>query len=302
MSSPGINRYSAIFLFALWPIVFTCNANDSTVLFLEKAPDQSLSAPVIYWSETKDIPRPVKIHFLRFDLQNKDYELITMISDDPDGKGPADAKLEEPDKLARRYNAMAAINANGFLGLKGSKGDTDSNWFMNKPVKIAGLVVSSGNVRSRQAAHHFSFWIGNDKKPYIGTPDTLADIKEAITEWSGYLVHKGKVITYNKEKLHPRTLLGIDKSNRWLFLVVVDGRQAEISEGMNLYEAAVLMKSIGCQEVLAMDGGGSSVMLVTNDARSNIRIINTPSNTPPRPIPVMLGIRKCLEHNILPAP
>ncbi|OGV58671.1 MAG: hypothetical protein A2283_02525 [Lentisphaerae bacterium RIFOXYA12_FULL_48_11] len=285
----------AIVLLFLLVNVF-CNAAESDIFFSDKAPTCTTDVPIVCWAETRETPRPIKIRFIRFDLENNDYELITMVSDDPDGKGPADAVLEEPDKLARRHNAIVAVNANGFMGFSGRKGEADSNWFINKPVKIAGLSITNGTLRSRQTGHHFSFWIGRNKKPNMGTPDTLDTIKEAVTEWSGYLVHRGKIITYNTEKLHPRTLLGIDKSSRWLFLVVVDGRQIEISEGINLLEAAELMKSIGCQEAMAMDGGGSSIMLVTDSSPDNIRIINNPSSVPPRPIPVMLGIRKCTTH------
>lgn len=283
----------ATFLFPLLPLYSHAGA-DSPISFLSKAPDLSATNALIYWSEAREIPRPVRIHFMQIDLHNPDYEVFTMISDDPDGKGPADAKLEAPEKLATRYNAIAAINANAFQSLRNIKGETDTSWVLDKPVRITGIAASSGVVRGKPLAHHFSFWTGFDGKAHIGIPEANDKIKDAVSDWSGYLVHRGKVIANSTEKLHPRTLLGMDQTERRLILAVVDGRQPEISEGLNLYEAAQLMKDAGCHEAIALDGGGSSIMLAREQAASGLKILNNPADTIPRPVPVMLGVRKRL--------
>lgn len=262
------------------------------VIFSTTPPDITSSAPIVCWSETRDVPRPVKIHFIRIDLSNPDYEIFTMISDDPDGKGPADAKLEEPEKLAKRYDALVAVNANAFQSMKDNKKETDIDWFPGKPIRITGLAVSNGVLRSKLSPSHFAFWIDLDGKPRMGMPGENDKIKEAVSDWSGYLVHKNKIIVTSREKLHPRTLLGLDISERWLFLVAVDGRLPEISEGMNLYEAAELMKKTGCHEAMALDGGGSSIMLARDPSTGKLTLLNNPAGEKPRPVPVMLGVRK----------
>jgi exopolysaccharide biosynthesis protein len=59
----------------------------------------------------------------------------------------------------------------------------------------------------------------------------------------------------------PRTAVGVTGDGRML-LVVVDGRQPGYSVGMTLKELADLMQSLGAQNAINLDGGGSSTMWV----------------------------------------
>ena len=59
----------------------------------------------------------------------------------------------------------------------------------------------------------------------------------------------------------PRTAVGITGDGRML-IVEVDGRQTGYSEGMTLQELADLMQSLGAQNAINLDGGGSSAMWV----------------------------------------
>ncbi|MDT7538914.1 MAG: hypothetical protein QOI82_2499 [Actinomycetota bacterium] len=65
----------------------------------------------------------------------------------------------------------------------------------------------------------------------------------------------------------PRTAVGVTADGRML-LVVVDGRQPGYSVGMTLQELADLMASLGAQNAINLDGGGSSAMWV-NGLRVN---------------------------------
>jgi hypothetical protein len=69
---------------------------------------------------------------------------------------------------------------------------------------------------------------------------------------------------------HPRTALGWNE--RYYFLVVVDGRQKRLSRGMTLPELADYMISLGCQEAVNLDGGGSSTLWC------NGVVLNSPSD------------------------
>lgn len=61
---------------------------------------------------------------------------------------------------------------------------------------------------------------------------------------------------------HPRTGVGFDSMRRWLWIVVVDGRQAPHSAGMSLPEFAAFFEALGVDEAINLDGGGSTVMVV----------------------------------------
>lgn len=69
----------------------------------------------------------------------------------------------------------------------------------------------------------------------------------------------------------PRTAVGVTADDR-LLLVVVDGRQPGYSVGMTLRELADLMKSLGAQNAINLDGGGSTTMWV------NGMVANRPSD------------------------
>lgn len=66
---------------------------------------------------------------------------------------------------------------------------------------------------------------------------------------------------------NPRTAIGYTKDDN-LIMVTIDGRE-ERSVGMNLYDLAKLMKSLGCINAMNLDGGGSSVMYVKGNIVNN---------------------------------
>lgn len=267
-------------------------ATNSAVLVLEHAPPPGNTAPIACWSETRTAPRPLRIHFLKFDLRSPDYEVCALLSDDPDGDGPAEATLQDPLKLAAACSVVAAVNANAFQSLPDSSGKRDTEWFAGKPVDIVGLAASAGNVRSKPPPDRSAFWVGKDGKGRMGTPAEADIIREGVSDWSGALLRGGAEVAPAKSELHPRTMLGLEAAERWLLLVVVDGRRPGYSEGVSLHEGTMIMKEQGCREAIALDGGGSSIMVVSDQDGKGVRVINRPSGEGPRPIPVMLGVRR----------
>jgi exopolysaccharide biosynthesis protein len=94
------------------------------------------------------------------------------------------------------------------------------------------------------------------------------------------LVNRGsKVNGLNKTALHPRTAFGVNRNGRYVYLVVVDGR--ETSEGVTMDELADILLRYGAHTALAFDGGGSSTMVVEG-VDGKARVVNNPveANTP----------------------
>jgi len=71
---------------------------------------------------------------------------------------------------------------------------------------------------------------------------------------------------------HPRTAVGFNQDSTRLFLVVVDGRQPALSNGMTFPELADFLMSLGVYEGVNLDGGGSSTMVVRD------QVVNSPSD------------------------
>lgn len=69
----------------------------------------------------------------------------------------------------------------------------------------------------------------------------------------------GQVVTTNTTDLHPRTVLALTDDGARMALLTVDGRQSD-SRGMTEVETAEFFLSMGFDDVLNLDGGGSSQM------------------------------------------
>jgi len=265
----------------------------SAILFLSGCAHNP--QPLNYWTERRQVTDTLAISVLKIDLRDRNIEVRTIIADDPDGPGPAEAALSDPLAMAQRAHAQAAVNANAFAGLPDASGKRDSNWHVAQPVDIAGIAVSAGLYRSRYdnpSASDVCFGITVDGKPYIGPASTAPPLREAVNGWSlPLLVADGQAIPAAGGPRHPRTAIGVDRSGRWLYLVVVDGRQPGYSNGVTGRELADVMVRIGSDRAINVDGGGSSILLV-EQADGRLATINRPSGGAPRPVPVLLAITR----------
>ena len=59
---------------------------------------------------------------------------------------------------------------------------------------------------------------------------------------------------------NPRTALGLSQDNRYLYMMVIDGRQPGWSDGATLEEIGQWLSRLGAWTGLNMDGGGASAM------------------------------------------
>lgn len=106
-------------------------------------------------------------------------------------------------------------------------------------------------------------------------PTLVDDGEVSVNALADGLIREGadKTFTYNWAlRSNPRSMIGIDGEGR-LMLVVVDGRQAGYSEGLGIAQTGELMKLLGAEEAMNLDGGGSSVL-----ATAEAGIVNRPSD------------------------
>lgn len=118
----------------------------------------------------------------------------------------------------------------------------------------------------------------NGSNRYIGNPEMLQDD------------------IFGPSVLQPRTAIGHTEDGK-IVLMVVDGRNAGGSQGVTLDELARLMKGVGCTYALNLDGGGSSVMRVSNGQTPATGIVqssrlNTPSDGSDRDVMTFVAITK----------
>jgi hypothetical protein len=70
---------------------------------------------------------------------------------------------------------------------------------------------------------------------------------------------------------HPRTLIGVDRAG-FIWLVAIDGRQADHSVGMTFADLLRVCDRLDLRDALNLDGGGSTTMVVQG------KVVNQPSD------------------------
>ncbi len=152
-----------------------------------------------------------------------------------------------------------------------------------------GLEVSGGKMRGPASRPVFAWRLG--ELPWVGSVESRGDtlrvggwmVAEAgrlkgVQVVSGFpaLLDGGRVVGdleigerpgFSGER-HPRTGVGFDLERRRLWLVVIEGRREGVAEGMTLHEFAGLFRSLGVEDAINLDGGGSSVMVIRGEVVS----------------------------------
>ncbi|GEM_PF-3076534 len=132
------------------------------------------------------------------------------------------------------------------------------------------------------------FAVMKDGSYFCGTMDECdeSQIKEAVGGRymllrDGEFTDLGYGVDFGSIR-HPRTAIGYDKEGR-LYVVVVDGRQTQISNGASLPDLAMIFKELGATDAVNIDGGGSSTFVVKDYATGEFNYLNSPSDGSLRP-------------------
>jgi peptidoglycan hydrolase-like protein with peptidoglycan-binding domain len=99
---------------------------------------------------------------------------------------------------------------------------------------------------------------------------------------------KDGVIDVPSHPLNPRTAVGFSADGLTMWLVVVDGRTSS-SVGMTYLDLANYMKSLGADDALNLDGGGSSTMVTRMPGATALSVRNTPSDGSQRSVANGIG-------------
>ena len=209
------------------------------------------------WS-TKQ-PRPLSWHAVRIDVRQPGVRFLVTPSN---GEKPMDVDSMTTSSFLKRQNCQVAINGSPFAPLRSGEGE---------PQDVLGVSISSGDSYSPPERDYGGLLIGKDNKAHIvAAPvgsETLHGVDQAI---SGFypLMLEGKIVVDENDipaKRHPRTAVGVSQDRKYIYLVVVDGRQTGFSEGVTLLELAQQMRALAAYEALNLDGGGSTTLVLEGD-------------------------------------
>ncbi len=285
-----IRRFVRTFLVLAFLSGHAALAGKDVVVLNSRLSDTVKHPPVVYWPEVRREPRPLRVHVVRVDLLAQPFELAALVAADPDGDGPAEARLEKPAELAHQPGVVAAVNANAFDPVPKPPPGESVKWRRHLPVDIIGWAQDGSRQVSAPQSWYASFWVDREGRPHLGEVAAPAEARLAVAGFKE-LLRDGRDVAIPHPSLHPRSAVGADRAGATLWLVVVDGRQPDYSEGVTVVELAALMKELGCWQALNLDGGGSSILLV-GAGSGGLRVMNRPSDRGTRPVPVMLAVRR----------
>ena len=218
-------------------------------------------------------PRPLRAWAVKIDLTSPDIDFAVTPRSPFDGKyRTASATTLE---FAKQTGVQFAINATPFDPIRARPGEG---------VALVGLSVSDGDVYSPPAADCGALVIDTTRHAAILSPPIKPEqLREVAYGVGGFTVvlHRGQN-RYTKENepgakppLHPRTAVGLSADRRTLWWLIVDGRQKKTSEGVSLYELGELGHRLGCDDLLNLDGGGSTTLVAQKPDRT-WEVVNTP--------------------------
>ncbi|HXI01048.1 MAG TPA: phosphodiester glycosidase family protein [Sphingobacteriaceae bacterium] len=227
-----------------------------------------------YASGSDDQPRLQKAFAFKIDLKNP---AIKMLATPGNGTAAGETNLQTTPAFLDAQNLKAAINTNFFT----PSGTTADN---------RGLLISNGTIVSNAESGTFSSQL-NFTNTMLATLISSADNPAGIYNAVGgaEIILKDGVNIGTNPDVQPRTAIGLSQDNRYLIMVVIDGRQTGWSDGVNHAETAKWLTYFGAYNGAIFDGGGSSI-LVRDNGSGTPTVLNRPSDGTPRAVSANLGV------------
>ncbi|MEP0804924.1 MAG: phosphodiester glycosidase family protein [Chloroflexota bacterium] len=234
---------------------------------------QTLYAGIIYRRIVRFVPHAMIAHVIIIDRKTAN---VAFLVTPPDQEGDLPLKARTTSQFLDEFNVQIAINGDGFAPWW-SRSPADYYPRAGEPVAPQGFTASNGKVYSTGVLER------------VGTAPTLYFTRQGFPSfnrrpnkiWNAIsgdrmLVTKGEPLSgLDDSALEPRTAIGINQNGRYLYLVVVDGRQPFYSAGATFRELAELLVEQGAYLAMSLDGGGSSTLVIEGEDGAPV-ILNSP--------------------------
>lgn len=182
-----------------------------------------------------------------------------------------------------------ADSASCFLAINGEAGTTPS---LGCPLgQWTGNWISDGKTVLLEDSDIRPFLSFDKNNKALFFPESIIDKTNSPekfnTIWGRYdILINGINLKKDQGGRQPRTIMGINATGDQLFLMVVDGRQPGYSMGIELEQAASVIKVFGASDAMCCDQGGSSCMYIKQMGG----IVNQPSDGRERPVYSHFGL------------
>jgi hypothetical protein len=255
---------------------------------------EQLFPGITYQRLVKNQPRPLMIHIVDIDLQQKGLAaFVTPGNATPDG-------TEIPARLTSRFltefSMQLAVNGSFFYEFREN---TPWDYFphVGDRVNTVGYSMSEGKAYSNPEQNWRVLCFMPNNEVSILAQDSCGGEANQALAGNVMLLESGQrspdVSTIDKDKPYPRLAVGLDPGGKHLKLVLVDGKQRGYSEGFFVEEFVTFLQGLGLDRVINLDGGGSVTLAVAG--KGGPRILNAPIHTHvpmrERPVANHLGFR-----------
>lgn len=232
---------------------------------------QKVFSSVTYYRKERTQPRRMVSHILEIDTRAEGFRFLVT---PPLRDTIPQLCTQTTSQFLTENGLQIAINGDGYYYLDPSQYDPAQYCPEGgDPVRLIGFAASRGRVYSQGEPGHPILYMNQRNEITYDSPK--GQIYNAITG-DIMLVNRGQKVTgLDATALHPRTAFGTNQNGRYVYLVVVDGR--ETSEGATFSELADVLLAQGAYTAMAFDGGGSSTMVIRG-ADGRPRLLNTPVN------------------------
>jgi hypothetical protein len=226
------------------------------------------------------VSRPrIEFYALRIDLTASNLRMAVSAGGGRYREGFLSVKVSS---FVRNNGLLAGVNALPFDPVSGTEGEPRTN---------VGIVVADGVTLSppHKSFDALVFYkdghaaIVSQSEIKINDNDNNSDnIENAVGGFYRILEHgelAARVLNLDdsagaKRPRHPRSAAGISPDNKFLYFIVIDGRQLK-SIGCTEAETALLLRALGATEAINFDGGGSSALAI-RCPDGKVRVVNTP--------------------------
>lgn len=235
-------------------------------------PYQPVTREGIHWRslspgiEAADIHNPqlpLIVHIVKIDLLNPTVSVITSeaaLFKNNRGR----LRGETTRDFALRHNTIVAFNAAPFK--------TRSLLFSVYRT-IVGIHITDFRRMSMPHERYGALLFYADKTARIIDAQTeellLENVRHAVGGfWT--ILRNGAVLPQKLHRRDSRTAVGLADNGRTLFVVAVEGENKRKSHGLSFEETARLMRELGADDALQLDGGSSSSLVLQENGTQHI--------------------------------